>query len=396
MEHPRHNAAVDIVESLADLVPINPTGNGGNLVIDFMPTTAQPIMQLAFNTDFTGKPIWRENQGNKFDPVFSKAYASTPRWMTKISEGINAATGGDEDSRGWLERNKAGAYLNNPAVWNHLLQGYLGGMYNTIAKTFDVGVTAATGEVPKMYQTPVLNRFLNSPVERDNAGALGEDYWEMVNDNEEFLHNLKKKRKRADNGDEEARKKVETIIESEDYQRSLVISQYKNMIDELRKEQKETTDKELLLAIKTSISQYKADLLDELAAIDGGAAPLEIAMSKFNESEDTNRRKQIAKRIAKSAGASKDPYGAKPKNIKQEQYQMLRTAEDVYDDALLYAYQENADDEAKDQISRERKQVHSNTQYLHGGRSDREIMKVIRIRRKSLIKKYGLDKENND
>ena len=149
-KHPHEGAGLEIVESLADLIPINPTGNGGNLLVDFSPTGIQPLMQINENVDFTGKPIWKENQGNKYDPAYSKAYVSTPKYMVRISEAINEATGGDDDKRGVLEKTKAGRYLNNPAIWNHLLQGYFGGMYNTVSKAFDTGASVVQGEMPEI------------------------------------------------------------------------------------------------------------------------------------------------------------------------------------------------------------------------------------------------------
>ncbi|MBR1557458.1 MAG: hypothetical protein IJ647_06835, partial [Prevotella sp.] len=73
MDHPVDKWGLEIFSSVADLVPINPTGNGGNLMVDFAPTMVQPLMQVGENVDFTGKPIWRENQGNKHAPMYSKA-----------------------------------------------------------------------------------------------------------------------------------------------------------------------------------------------------------------------------------------------------------------------------------------------------------------------------------
>ena len=65
LEHPVDKWGLEVFSSVADLVPINPTGNGGNLMVDFAPTMVQPLMQIGENIDFTGKPIWKENQGNK-------------------------------------------------------------------------------------------------------------------------------------------------------------------------------------------------------------------------------------------------------------------------------------------------------------------------------------------
>ena len=121
--------------------------------------------------------------------------------MVKVSEKVNDLTGGNEGKKGFVEKNLYwGEYINNPAVWNHLLQGYFGGMYNTIAKTFDVGVTAAKGEIPKIYQTPIINRFLNRPVERDNAGVLGDDYHSLIEERDALAFELRTWKKKAADG----------------------------------------------------------------------------------------------------------------------------------------------------------------------------------------------------
>lgn len=400
-DHPHHNAGLEVAESLADLIPINPIGNGGNLIIDLAPTLTQPVLQIAFNTDFTGKPIWRDNQGNRFHPVASKAYVSTPKAMVKISEGINSATGGDEDMRGWLERTKAGSYLNNPAIWNHLLQGYFGGMYNTISKAIDTAGSLAQGELPEIYRVPVVNRFLNRPSEREASITLGEDYWELIDDNDEFQNVLRKRKEKANAGDEEAKEKLERMMQSEDYHRSLVISSYEEMIDEARKIEK-SSEGEKEKEYRQITLDLKEAMMEDLAAIDGGGDAVEIAMKKFDDSEDPRRRKAIASRISKEAGASQDPYGDKPDSDHAYYYQLMRTSQDVWEDALLLACQEKLRDEGKEEekktLSNERTKVHypGGTRdplfKLHGGNSDKVIMDNIRKKRKSLLEKYGLDK----
>lgn len=352
LDHPHNNGVLEIVESVADLVPINPTGNGGNIVVDFTPTGAQPILQLAFNTDFTGKPIWKDNQGNKFDPMYSKAYVSTPKWMVAISDAVNNVTGGDEDSRGWLERTTAGAYLNNPAVWNHLLQGYFGGMYNTIAKTFDVATTAAQGDVPKVYQTPILNRFVNRPIERDNAGVLGEDYWELVESTEEMQHNIRKKRQRAADGDEAARQELERLLQSTDGKRAEVVSYYKGIIDVLRKGEKNVSDAGDKRMFKESITNWKEQMLEEIQAIEDGRDPMEVIMEQFDKSRNAAERKKLQNRInrmmteQKSKGVSADVEkamqfveadDADSQSVGSDRYIELATAQNIKDDARIKA-----------------------------------------------------------
>ena len=363
MEHPVDKWGLEVFSSVADLVPINPTGNGGNLMVDFAPTMVQPLMQIGENIDFTGRPIWRENQGNKYAPMYTKAYVSTPKWMTKISEGINDLTGGNEGKKGVIEKYSPiwGDYINNPAVWNHLMQGYFGGMYNTIAKGFDVGVTAASGEMPKVYQTPIINRFLNRPVERDNAGVLGEDYYHMTEQRDALQYELKVwKKKAADSkssGDtdayETAQEHVDEILSSQGWKRAEVINHYEKIIKDLRAGEKaaEGEDKQ---NIKRSISLYKQQMMEELAAIDNGKGPMEAAIEQFSKAKTLSEKKKLKLRIERlTKGDTKKPADSKKavekalsyqqmesadsKNAGSDRYLELATAENIRDDARIKA-----------------------------------------------------------
>ena len=341
----------EILSSVADLVPINPMGNGGNLMIDLAPTGIQPLSQLAFNTDFTGKPIWRENQGNKHAPMYTKAYVTTPNMMIKISEKLNDWTGGNEGKKGLLDE-WGGDYINNPAVWNHLLQGYLGGMYNTIAKTADVVYTAASGEMPKVMQMPVINRFLNRPVERENAGVLGEDYYRLKEQRDALNYELRTFRKKAADGDEEAQKRVDEILSSDEWRQAEVFNHYEKIISDLRNGEQAATESADKGDIKKGITDFKQQMMEELNAIGDGKDPLEAAMEKFGQAEKFAEKNKLRMRIERLMGrtggnkqkTSEDEVEKALSYIRDEEdesrdtddnYLMLATSEDIKNDALI-------------------------------------------------------------
>ena len=357
-DHPVHEWPMEILSSFMDLVPINPTGNGGNLLIDLTPTMFQPMSQLAFNTDFTGKPIWKENQGNKHAPMYAKAYITTPEWMVSLSEAVNDLTGGNEGKKGVIEEYLYGGnYINNPAVWNHLLQGYFGGMYNTIAKGFDVAVTAGKGELPKIYQTPVVNRFLNRPVERDNAGALGDEYYGLTEERDRLRFELRTWQKKAEAGEEGAQDHVDEIMSSPDYQRMLIIDHYDKIMKDLKAGEKAATMDIDKADIKESISLYKQEMTEELAAIDGGEDPLEAAKRKFDEATTFAERNRLRVRIERLTG--RDIMAGKGDSRSEEVRKALSYREDddresrkVNDRYLELATAENIADDAKIKAAR--------------------------------------------
>lgn len=367
-DHPVNNWGLEVFSSVADLVPINPTGNGGNLMVDFAPTMVQPLTQVGENIDFTGKPIWRENQGNKYAPMYTKAYVSTPKWMVKVSETVNDLTGGNEGKKGVVEQYAPvwGDYVNNPAVWNHLLQGYFGGMYNTIAKAFDVGVTAAQGEVPKVYQTPVINRFLNRPVERDNAGVLGEDYYRLTEERDALRYELRTWQKKAEEessgetaGRSEAQEHVDEILNSREWKRAEIVSHYEEIIKVLKAGERAATESADKYDIKQGISLFKEQMLEELAAVDGGKEPLEAAVEAYGKAKTFAEKNKLRMRIERlmmreggrdtstnrKKGRSADVQKAlsyitdmeKESRDTNEKYLEMATAENVMDDARIKA-----------------------------------------------------------
>lgn len=378
MEHPVDRWGLEIFSSVADLVPINPTGNGGNLMVDFAPTMVQPLMQVGENIDFTGRPIWKENQGNKFAPMYSKAYITTPTWMVKVSEGINDITGGNEGKKGAIEEYAPfwADYVNNPAVWNHLLQGYFGGMYNTIAKTFDVAVTVGTGNVPKIYQTPVINRFLNRPVERDNAGVLGDDYYRLTQDRDALQYELRIWQKKAADGEEGAQEHVDEILSSEDWKRAEVITHYEKIMKDLKAGEKASSQDIDKQEIKESISLYKQEMMEELAAIDEGADPLTVARRKFDEAETFSEKNKLRLRIERLQGKS----GRDQKNSEDAIRKALsyredeeRESRDVNEAYLKLATSQNIADDARIKAAKLEiaKHVKEYKQMIADGRTDR-------------------------
>ena len=355
-EHPVHNWPLEITSSFMDLVPINPTGNAGKLSIDLMPTVFQPLMQIGENTDFTGKPIWKENQGNKWAPMYTKAYASTPEWMVDLAHLTNEI-GGNEGRKGWIEEYSPfwGNYVNNPAVWNHLLQGYFGGMYNTVAKAFDVGVTAGKGEVPKVYQTPIINRFLNRPVERDNGGALGEEYYSLIAERDKVQYEVRTWKRKAAEGDEDAQRRLDALLQSERYKRAEVISHYDKIMKDLKAGERAIKDGAAheegdLRMFQDGMQMYKVELLEELSAIGDGKEPLQSAIEKFNNAKSFAEKNKLRLRIerlmmqdgnGKTVAPTEDVEKAKAYFLRGEEVESRKTSE-LY--LKLASGQEIADD----------------------------------------------------
>lgn len=191
------NPALELLTQAADLLPLDFAGNNGNPLINMAPTVTQPLLQTGFNTDFTGRPLYKDNDYNKYEPSFQKAYVGTPSWLVKSSEMINDLTGGNEHKQGWWEQTKVGGEVNNPAVVDHLLKGYYGGMYSFLAQLGGTMFTLANGELPDAREVPIANRVITAPRENEQSGKvkLPDWYYELSEENGRKQNELRGYRK---------------------------------------------------------------------------------------------------------------------------------------------------------------------------------------------------------
>ena len=111
---------------------------------------------------------------------------------------------------------------------------------------------------------------------------------------------------------------------------------------------------------------------------------------------DAALRRMMSKRIAKDAGASKDPYGIKTNKVWELTYQQMSTAEDVREDALLLKAQEDAKDHGDEirskQVSLMRSSIHALTRDLGvDDERDSTTMERIRTERRKLMQELGIE-----
>jgi hypothetical protein len=179
---------LELASQALDLLPLDVMGNGGNPLVNFAPTVVQPALQVSFNSDFTGRPLYKDTEYNKDEPAFQKAYVGTPSWLVSSSELLNDVTGGNAHRQGLLEQVPIVGNLNNPAVVDHLMKGYLGGIYTFLAQLGSVGWTLASGESPTVHDVPVANALVTAPREREQSGkvALPEWYYAMQQENQQW------------------------------------------------------------------------------------------------------------------------------------------------------------------------------------------------------------------
>ena len=191
--------ALDLMGQIVDMLPLDPTGYDGNVAVSLMPNPIRPFFELAFNVDFTGKPLFKDSEYNKYDPNFTKAYVGTPEWLVRISRMVNSIGNDYPDvQQNWIDRAVNSRFnLNNPAVVDHVLSSYLGGAYTMGSQIFGVMTKALNGDEIKMADIPLASKFVSNPDDRPVSKKQGDEFWNVKERHDRAANTISKLKKKA-------------------------------------------------------------------------------------------------------------------------------------------------------------------------------------------------------
>lgn len=166
----------------------NPLGGSAPLAQIISPTVTDPIVALAMNEDWTGKPIAREDF-NSLNPTpgFTrhKDAASGPaKWA---AEAINTLTGGN--------KYKPGIASPTPDQIEYLIGQVTGGLGREIGKAATTAESLTTGDDLPTYKVPLLGRFYGSSEGQASQGNRFYANLKDINEHEAVVKGLREDRK---------------------------------------------------------------------------------------------------------------------------------------------------------------------------------------------------------
>ena len=134
-----HSPSSGIKESLEDVA------------LSLTPTVAKPELELAFNRNWTGRPIYRDKDYLDRAPRWKSAYDNTNdvymtinKWANKTFNGIDDT---NEDLKGSGMMADAADFFTAPYGLQHIVEGYTGGTGATIGRTYQTGKSLVKGVV---------------------------------------------------------------------------------------------------------------------------------------------------------------------------------------------------------------------------------------------------------
>lgn len=231
---------VRCAEQLGQVLPLDVVSDGGMALV---PSPLRPIEEIRQNTDWTGLPIYKDSEFLKHQPEWTKAYKRTDQHLVKLCEAMNEFSGGN--------RYKKGAINLNPAVMEHLYQGYLGGMGTFLSQTKKTAMMLTGQQEYDARLIPVFNRFYAHADERMPKRRIDEDWYEnrdameaLKAEHNGFYRDMKKeahdmvRQSEAVNG-------YLNVVKSDDYGKMLLWDSYMSQLNDLIDARKESGDEGL-------------------------------------------------------------------------------------------------------------------------------------------------------
>ena len=244
----------------SSMLPIDLTGNGGNVAVSLTPTIGQPFAQIIANKDYFGKPIYRKHTWNEMDPEWTKAYKSTAPWLVDGTRWLNEITGGNNVD--------AGTININPALIEHLFESYFGGVGKTLNKTQKTLEMLWNEDLQEWRNVPVISSFYQTADERTTGSQINREYSKAVDEMEDVQHSLSGYKNQVRMGNIEYAEKIDELINSEVFKRYALVKGYHNAIQKASKALKliDPTQRE---EVETMIMNLKVEMLDKLKGLDG-------------------------------------------------------------------------------------------------------------------------------
>lgn len=253
------NIAKGTVGQLADLLPLNPTGNKG--LKTFMPDIMSPIFEAyVWNQDFTGKPVAKISPFNERDPEWKRVYKGTSGWLVDTSKFLNDISNGSDPGSEF----RKGFIDFNPAKVEHLLESYFGGMaktFNQAGKTIYYGgkslIEQQKDEDLVMRNVPIVNRFLNTVDERNAFSGINTEYFNLRDEMDQFKYELNGVKK-SGNKDE-----YKEMLNSDLYDKYQKYKPYQKKLKKLNDMAKESQGEDRK-EIEDMIIETRRELLEEV------------------------------------------------------------------------------------------------------------------------------------
>ena len=250
--------AYTIAGQLSQIMPLDLMDDSG-ATHALMPSLAKPFFEALTNHSWMGRPIWKDTDYNKAMPDWTKAYKSTGGVYVWLAKELNALSGGDDYKQGLINL--------NPAQWEYLFKGYLGGLYTAADQIIKSSETAFGDREFSMRDVPILSGFLDGADERNDMRNVNNTYYHFKEEAKEVLRLGKSYESDLEQGKSDSTdyaKKLDELVNNKSYERALLFEDLSKEIEEMQKALKEATDPKEAEELQAEIDKQKKALVNQL------------------------------------------------------------------------------------------------------------------------------------
>ena len=248
-----------IAGQVSQLLPLDFLEGGGGMKA-FIPSAVKPFAEAyGYKKSWTGLPIYKDTPFNKDMPEWTKAYKSANKYLVDLSETLNELSGGDRYTKGTINI--------NPAKVEYVLNGYFGGIANTIDRLTKMGETMVGQREYDPKSFLVLNRILKNGDERTEYKAVNNEYFRLKEEHDKLRTRLRNYERDTDNGVFDYAEKIDFLYNSPEYERYEIFESYRPDIDDLYNMLKEANsygDKEEIKDIEAQLNELKKMMISDM------------------------------------------------------------------------------------------------------------------------------------
>lgn len=250
--------AYTIAGQLSQIMPLDLMDDSGPIHA-LTPSIFKPAVEALTNHSWMGRPIWKDTDYNKAMPDWTKAYKSTGGVYVWLAKELNALSGGDDYKQGLINL--------NPAQWEYLFKGYLGGLYTAADQIIKSSETAFGDREFSMRDVPILSGFLDGADERNDMRNVNNTYYHFKEEAKEVLRLGKSYESDLEQGKSDSTdyaKKLDELVNNKSYERALLFEDLSKEIEEMQKALKEATDPKEAEELQAEIDKQKKALVNQL------------------------------------------------------------------------------------------------------------------------------------
>ena len=247
--------AHEMASQVSQMLPLDVLEGGGGASA-FVPSSVKPIAEILGNKSWTGLPIYKENDWNKDDPQYKKVYKNANKALVAASKWTNEATGGDEYTSGWGD-------VVNPAVVEHLLNGYFGGVARSIGEVAAMGETLAGKREYDPKDFMFVNRLVKRGDERTEYRAVNNEYFRVKEASVKLRKRLRHYEEDTAKGVFDYAEKIRELNYSPDFRALWAFEAHEPEIDAINEQLKEPAlSAEYRKELETELNAAKRRLVD--------------------------------------------------------------------------------------------------------------------------------------